>query len=81
MLCWLWLKCSLKKGAFLFGEFYPSLENIFLAGYKGPVKLSDTLGMSDGLFILLVILAATAMFWIAEKAEIRFARPDISKDL
>jgi len=68
-------------GAFLFGEFYPSLEKLFLAGYKGPVKLPETLGMSDGVFIFLVILAAVGMFWIAEKAEKRFARPDISSEL
>ncbi len=68
-------------GAFLFGEFYPSLEKLFLAGYKGPVKLPETLGISDGVFIFLVILAAVAMFWIAEKAEKRFARPDITSEL
>jgi len=68
-------------GAFLFGQLYPSLEGLFLAGYKGPVKVSDTFGISDGLFILIVILAAVAMFWLAEKAEKRFARPDISSEL
>ena len=68
-------------GAFLFGEFFPSFEKLFLAGYKGPVKLPATLGISDGLFILLVILAATAMFWVAEKAEKMFARPDINSEI
>jgi uncharacterized protein len=68
-------------GALLFGEFYPSLEKLFLSGNKGPVKLSESLGLSDGFFILLVILAATFMFWIAEKAEIKFARPDITSQL
>jgi hypothetical protein len=68
-------------GAFLFGEFYPFFEKLFLAGSKGPVRLPDTLGISDGLFILAVILAAIGMFWLAEKAEKRFARPDISAEL
>jgi hypothetical protein len=68
-------------GALLFGIFYPSLEHLFLAGYKGPVKLPESLGMNDGVFILLVILAAVVMFWLAEKAEKRFARPDISREL
>jgi uncharacterized membrane protein YedE/YeeE len=68
-------------GAFLFGEFYPSLEKLFLSAYKGPVKLPETLGISDGVFVFLVILAAVAMFWIAEKAEKKFARPDISSEL
>ncbi len=68
-------------GAYLFGLLYPSLEKLFLAGYKGPVKLSTTLGLSDGVFIFLVILAAVGMFWLAEKAEKKFARPDITAEL
>jgi uncharacterized protein len=68
-------------GALLFGEFYPSLEKLFLAGYKGPVKLSDTLGLSDGVFVFLVVVAAIGMFWFAEKAEQRFARPDITSEI
>jgi hypothetical protein len=68
-------------GAFLFGELYPSLEKLFLSAYKGPVKLPETLGISDGIFVFLVVLAAVGMFWIAEKAEKKFARPDISSEL
>lgn len=68
-------------GAFIFGEVYPFIEKLFLLGDKGPVRLPDALGLSNGLFILLVIIAATAMFWIAEKAEKKFARPDISSEL
>lgn len=68
-------------GAFLFGELYPKMEKLFLAGYKGPVKLSESLGISDGVFILLVIIAAVGMFWLAEKAEKKFARPDISSEI
>jgi uncharacterized protein len=68
-------------GAFIFGEVYPSLETLFLAGDKGPVILPESLGIRDGVFILLVILAATGMFWLAEKAEKRFARPDITSEL
>lgn len=68
-------------GALLFGEFYPYLESLFLAGYKGPVKLSDSLGINDGVFIFLVIIAAVGMFWMAEKAEKKFARPEISSEI
>ena len=68
-------------GAFLFAEMYSNLEKIHLAGYRGPVKLSETLGMSDGTFILLIVLVAVGMFWLAEKAEKRFARPDITNQL
>lgn len=68
-------------GAFLFAEFYPHLEKLFLSGYKGPVKVPDTLGISDGLFIFIVIVIAVGMFWLAEKAEKKFARPDIISEL
>jgi uncharacterized protein len=68
-------------GAFIFGEVYPSVEKLYLSGDKGPVKLPDAVGLNDGLFILLVIIAAITMFWLAEKAERKFARPDISSEL
>ncbi len=68
-------------GAFLFAETYPLIEAFHNRGDRGPVKLSETLGLSDPLFILLVVLMAVAMFWLAEKAEKRFARPEISREL
>jgi len=68
-------------GALLFGVFYPSLEELSLANYKGPAKVNDFFGLSEGVFLFFLILAAVAMFWLAEKAEKRFARPDISSEL
>ncbi len=67
-------------GAFLFAETYPLIENFHISGSKGAIKLSESMGISDSLFILLVVIAAVFMFWLAEKAEKRFARPDISGD-
>ena len=68
-------------GAFIFAESYGLLEKIYLAGYRGPVKLSESLGISDGVFILIIVIVAVGMFWMAEKAEKRFARPEITKEL
>lgn len=68
-------------GAFLFAETYPMIQNLANAAYKGPVKINEALGMSAGLFTLLLIAAAVVMFWIAELAEKRFPRPDITKEL
>ncbi len=68
-------------GAFLFAETYPMIQNLANASYKGPVKINETLGISQGLFIFLLIIAAVAMFWLAEAAEKRFARPDITNEL
>jgi hypothetical protein len=68
-------------GAFLFAETYPSMQEMANQSYKGPVKINEAMGMSPGLFTLLLIIAAVAMFWAAEFAEKKFARPDISKEL
>jgi len=67
-------------GAFLFAESYPLIETFHNQGNRGAVKLSESLGLPDAVFILMVVVAAVAMFWLAEKAEKRFARPDISKE-
>jgi len=68
-------------GAFLFAESYPFLAEFATSGYKGPVKINDWLGLSPGVFALILIIAAVAMFWLAELAEKRFPRPEITKDL
>jgi len=68
-------------GAFLFTESYPLIEGVANAQFRGPVKINESLGLSPGLFTLLLVVAATAMFWIAEIAEKKFARPQISNDL
>jgi len=68
-------------GAFLFTETYPLIEGLATARYRGPVKINEVLGLSPGLFTLLLTAAAVAMFWLAELAEKRFARPEITNDL
>jgi len=68
-------------GAFLFAETYPYIRDIAEGSYKGPVKINEVLGLSPGLFTFLLIIAAVIMFWIAEMAEKKFARPDISREV
>jgi hypothetical protein len=68
-------------GVFLFAETYTLIKPIAEANYKGPVKINEILGMSSGIFTFLMIAAAVCMFWLAEKAEKRWARPDISNEL
>jgi len=45
------------------------------------VKINEVLGLSPGLFTLILVAAAAAMFWVAELAERKFARPEITNDL
>ena len=68
-------------GAFIFTETYPLIEGMATAQYKGPVKINESLGLSPGLFTLIMVAAAAVMFWIAELAEKKFARPEITNDL
>jgi len=68
-------------GAFLFAETDPSIQDLANQSYRGPVKVNEVFGISPGLFAFLLIIAAIVMFWIAELAEKRFARPDITSEL
>lgn len=68
-------------GAFLFAESYPFIQKIALGSYKGPVKIDALLGLSSGVFTLILIVAAVALFWVAELAEKKFSRPDITSEL
>jgi uncharacterized protein len=65
-------------GAFLFAETYPLIRPFAEDAYRGPVKVNEVLGLSPGVFTLLLIVAAVAMFWVAEIAEKKFARPEIT---
>ncbi|NQU86461.1 MAG: YeeE/YedE family protein [Mariniphaga sp.] len=67
-------------GAFIFAETYPFIEAIAAGSYKGPVKVNEWLGLTPGIFTLILIVAAIAMFWMAEKAEKRFVRPEITSE-
>ena len=68
-------------GAFLFAESYPLILNIAAGNYKGEMKVDEWLGISSGMFTLILILAAVALFWLAEMAEKRFARPEITGEI
>lgn len=68
-------------GILLFGQTYPLWENLHNSQHLGSIKLSDSIGVSDGILGLLVIAAAVVMFWVGEMAERRFKREDISKEI
>lgn len=68
-------------GAFLFAETYPLIRPLAENAYRGPVKINDVFGISPGLFTLLLVIAAAGMFWVAELAEKKFARPDITGEI
>jgi hypothetical protein len=63
-------------GVLIFMEGYPLIEKLYLSGDKGAPFVYDSLGMSRGLFVLLLIIIALAAFWVAEWAEKKFSREE-----
>lgn len=68
-------------GAFIFAESYPFIQSLTSANYQGPVRIEEWLGISPGIFTFLLILIAIALFWLAELAEKKFPRHDISSEI
>jgi hypothetical protein len=67
---------GLFLGVFIFGIGFNLWEGLYMAKNLGEPKVSESLGMSDGFFALLLILIALAMFWGAEWAEKKFPREE-----
>jgi hypothetical protein len=63
-------------GVLIFALGYNIWEKMYLAKFLGSPKVSTVLGLSDGIFAFLLIIAALAMFWVAEWAEKRFPIAD-----
>src|SRR5512133_2673325 len=63
-------------GVYGFAFTYGLWEKLYFAKYLGEPKVSASLGMSDGLFGLMLILVALGMFYVAEWAEKKWPRPE-----
>jgi uncharacterized protein len=63
-------------GIYGFAFTYPLWEKMYFAKYLGEPKVSESLGLSDGLFGLILILIALGMFYAAEWAEKKFPRQE-----
>ncbi|MFN8240922.1 MAG: YeeE/YedE thiosulfate transporter family protein [Bacteroidales bacterium] len=63
-------------GVLIFGLGYNLWDGMYMAKFMGSPKMSTFLGLSDGFFVLLVIIAALVMFWVAEWAENKFPREE-----
>jgi uncharacterized protein len=59
-------------GVLIFGLGYDIWEKMYMAKFLGSPKVSTSLGLSDGVFALLLIIIALAMFAVAEWAEKKF---------
>lgn len=63
-------------GVLIFQEGYPLWEGLFKAEYMGTPRVSESLGLSYGLFALMLVVVAAGMFWVAEWAEKKFPREE-----
>jgi uncharacterized protein len=63
-------------GVIIFAFGYDIWEGLYMAKNMGSPKVSEFLKLSDGIFALLLILAALGMFWVAEWAEKKFPREE-----
>ncbi|MCF7807934.1 MAG: YeeE/YedE family protein [Candidatus Marinimicrobia bacterium] len=63
-------------GVFFFAEGYPLLKDFYMSGSYGPLKLHEVLGISSGVLVLLVIIAALGMFKLGEMAEKKWPREE-----
>jgi rhodanese-related sulfurtransferase len=58
-------------GVFLFGEFFPLYNTFFESTFLGPVKVFDSLGITQGLFAFLLIAIAIGAFAVTTLIERR----------
>ena len=63
-------------GVFIFLEAYPLFEQLYMAKDLGAPFVYDALGLSRGVFALILILAAIGMFYVGEWAEKKFPREE-----
>ena len=67
---------GLFLGVLIFGIGYDLWDEMYMAKFLGSPKISESLGMKDGFFALLLILIALTMFRVAELAEKKFPREE-----
>jgi hypothetical protein len=49
---------------------------MYMAKFLGSPKISESLGLTDGIFAIILIVVALGMFWVAEWAEKKFPREE-----
>lgn len=63
-------------GVLIFGLGYNIWDGMYMAKFLGSPKISETLGLTDGIFAFLLIIIALSMFAVAEWAEKKFPREE-----
>lgn len=61
-------------GMFVFGEIFPAIEEFFLSGSMGSIRLPELFNLPTGVVVLLAIAMAIAMFIGGEYLEKKFRK-------
>ncbi len=56
-------------GVLIFAEMYPVFEPLYTSSALGPIKIFNTLGISQGLFAFILIIVAIVAFYITQRIE------------
>jgi rhodanese-related sulfurtransferase len=56
-------------GVFVFGELFPLYDKFYISGDWGAVKISDSLGVSQGVFVFMMTAMAVAAFYFTTRIE------------
>lgn len=56
-------------GALLFGELFPLYDAFYVSTALGPIKVYDSLGLPQGVFVLALVLIAVGAFYATTKLE------------
>lgn len=63
-------------GVAIFGGGFKLWDGLYVAEFIGFPKVSKSLGLTDGVFALILIIVALGMFWVAELVEKKFPREE-----
>lgn len=63
-------------GMFVFGEIFPGIDTLFMAGDMGSIRLPEFFNLSTGVIGLLIIFMAIGMFLGVDWLEKKFAKEE-----
>jgi uncharacterized protein len=63
-------------GVYFFAFGYPMFETLYKSGNMGSPKISTIIDLSDGIFALILVVVALAMFYVSEWVEKKFPREE-----
>jgi hypothetical protein len=63
-------------GVYLFAFGYPLFEGMYKSGNMGALKISEMIGLADGVFALVLVAVALGMFYASEWVEKKFPREE-----